>query len=347
MNARQSGWRRTIGITVCCLVLMVSAVCVGQEITEPIATLGVGGGGWAGHFSPDGECFAVACTDGTVKLFDTQTWDLIWESLVHEAGKTNWVRFSPDGDSLATAISGETDVIFLNPETGEEIRRFVLPDKTPSGRKYTEVSAFAFSPDGSLLACGNWSYGFVLVVDAETGDVLGTLAHSAAGEKMCPVFSPDGLLLASASGRSIMVWDVETEEGKSLSKVGIGHPQTVAFNSDGSILAAGGANSTAVLLWDTSTWEVTRLAANSRNLQAGGVDFSPDGRFFACGYKELKIWDASTLELLSTSPIGDNAATWIRFSPDGELLAISECSSRWHGPSPRLTIWSVADLVGE
>ena len=164
---------------------------------------------------------------------------------------------------------------------------------------------------------------------------------------MWPVFSSDGRWLASASGKSVMVWNRESDEVKRLQTTGIRFPQVVAFNRDGTLLAAGGAYATTVLVWDTSTWEVSRLGANSSDLPAGGVDFSPDGRFFASGCSELMIWDAWTLELLSTSPICDNAATWIEFSPDGELLVISECTGRWPGPSPKLTVWSVADLAGE
>jgi len=328
-------------------VMLACVAFTAEADTVEIARFNVGGGALAGHFSPDGQRFAIACADGTVKLYDADTWDLVWEKRVSEIAMAMWVRFSPDGRSLVATIASQPDVIFLNSQTGAEVKRFTLPKDCPNGKVFDAVHTFAFSPDGALLACGAFGNVCVSIVDAGTGNVLGTPIAHPSGEHPGLEFSPDGRFLASTSGSSVTVWDIETDEVKSLRTTGISNPQVVAFSPDGSILAVGGANANAALLFDTSTWDVTRLNASSRNLKAGGVDFSPDGRFFACGYSELTIWDASTLELLSSSAIYDRAASWIQFSPDSQQLVVAEVSARTHFPSSSVTIWRVADLVGE
>lgn len=338
--------RREALVTLVAVMLACATFSADAALVE-IARFNAGGGAFAGHFSPDGHRFAIACQDGTVKLYDADTWDLVWEKTLVENGMVLWVRFSPDGRSLVATITGQPDVIFLKPQTGAEVNRFTLPKKCPNGKVFDAVHAFAISPDEAVLACGAFGNVCVSTVDAGTGDVLGTPIAHPSGEHPGLEFSPDGRFLASTSGNSVMVWDIEADEVRTLRTTGISNPQVVAFSPDGSILAVGGANATAALLFDTSTWEVTRLTASSRGFKAGAVGFSPDGRFFATGFRELKLWDGSTLELLSSNAIHDRAASWLQFSPDGEQLVVVEVHVRVHWASSEVTVWRVADLIGE
>jgi len=338
--------RRETLVTLVAVMLACVAFTAEADIVE-LARLNANVGASAGHFSPDGHRFALACKDGTVKLYDADTWDLVWEKTVVERGMVLWVRFSPDGRSLVVTITGQPDVVFLNPRTGAEVKRFTLPGKCPNGKVFDAVHAFAISPDGAVLACGGFGNVCVSIIDAGTGVVLGTPIAHPSGEHPGLEFSSDGRFLASTSGNSVMVWDIEGDEVRPLRTTGISNPQVVAFSPDGSVLAVGGANANAALLFDTSTWEVTRLTASSRGIKAGAVAFSPDGRFFATGFRELKLWDASTLELLSSNAIYDRAASWIQFSPDSQQLVVVEVSGRTHLPSSSVTVWRVADLIGE
>jgi WD40 repeat protein len=62
---------------------------------------------WKVVFSPDGSRLAGACTDGTVRLWDTATW-LETRPLRGHAGHVLCVAFAPDGRRLASGSVDDT-----------------------------------------------------------------------------------------------------------------------------------------------------------------------------------------------------------------------------------------------
>jgi len=96
---------------------------------------------WDMAFSPDGEVFATANRDGTVRLWSPAT----GEELVRLNHDTSvfQIQFTPDGKFIATGSAGLVQLWRL-PEGYEVIR---VPDAGGSG-------ALAVSDDGSLLVAG-------------------------------------------------------------------------------------------------------------------------------------------------------------------------------------------------
>lgn len=136
------------------------------------------------------------------------------------------------------------------------------------------------------------------------------------------------LLLAVAG---VAAWRfLHTRGGYRLSETLTGHEgevTSVAFSSDGRLLASGGVDRT-VKIWEVSTRKLQRTLTGHKNYVVA-VAFSPDGDLLASGSTDntIKIWDVSSGSLLQTLD-GDalgNSVLCVAFSPDGRLLA----AGRW------------------
>ncbi len=146
-------------------------------------------------FSPSGPHLASAGADRTVKLWNTDTLDLVRTYRGHKDFVTT-LAFSPNGRMLASAaLDGQ-------------IRLW----STSSGRLFQimrghkgRVGGLAFSPAGDLLvSCGD--DGMVRFWNLKRGRVTKTLAGHA-GAVRAVAFSPDGDRVASASDDgTVRVW---------------------------------------------------------------------------------------------------------------------------------------------
>jgi len=312
---------------------------------DPVRTLELGSIIKCAAFSPGGEYLAVGCTNGTVYVLSTELWEPVWEKSICD-GRISTIAFSPDGQILVSDVAGEPVVVFLNANTGRETRRVDL------GEEFGGIDDVAFSPDGTLLACAEFrSSGDVVrvkLIDGATGDDRGTPIQYQGYTVLAPIqvaFSPDGRLLMCASWGRIIVWDLVAQvEIESLSPVGFKKAYDlagVAISPDGALLVAVGENSKKVLLWDTETWTLRSLAADGEGTSNVSVAFSPNGRFFAYGYKDFIIRDGETQTLLWSQSSSRRGTTWVGFSSDSSLFAGIPFNSRF------VTLWNVNELVGE
>jgi WD40 repeat protein len=134
-------------------------------------------------------------------------------------------------------------------------------------------------------------------------------------------FSPDGKLLATASGEhTVKIWDPSTRELRRTLTSITNEVQSVAFSPDGKYLAAGCLEHGAKL-WEAGTWqEVTNLTCVDTWGGVSRLRFSLDGKFLVTGTGGLaQVWEAGSWRAL-TNLIGD-ARTGVAFSRDSRLLA--------------------------
>ena len=119
------------------------------------------------QFSPTEEMLIVSSSD-TTKLYNAKN-----AELEYSFASGSRATFSPDGKWLALVSAdlasektqGRVDLMDLNSK--KLIRSFV----SPLGSKRSWTLSLAFSPDGSLLAAGDWN-GVVSIWNTKTGDLV-------------------------------------------------------------------------------------------------------------------------------------------------------------------------------
>jgi WD40 repeat protein/predicted Ser/Thr protein kinase len=283
-----------------------------QQCHRDLLTLRGHTGGIHGlAFSPDGTRLASSSLDGTLKVWDVTTGQVL-HTLKGHSSEVASVAFSPDGKQLASAGFQDQMVKVWDASTGQELMTL-----RGHGGGLWDV---AFSPDGRRLASASSDL-TVKVWDATTGQEVFTLkGHS--DEVKSVAFSPDGRRLASASqDRTVKVWDTANgQELLTLRRHTLGL-NAVAFSPDGTRLASGGDDRT-VMVWDATTGQEI-LTLQGHALMVYDLAFSPDGSQVASAGADqtVRVWDARTGQEVSTLQGHGNVVFSLAFSPDGTRLA--------------------------
>jgi WD40 repeat protein len=253
-------------------------------------------------FSTEGRTLVSAGWAGNVLLRDVATGELRSSfSMAFESAKTTRISkgvftttypcssvvISQNATRVASVCHSDGQTRIWNVATGVEEFVFATQDQSP----------LAFSSDGRLLALAN-SSGEIAVVDLNQGvssRVIGRRPDSPSSA----VFSPDGKILATADGSTVVLWDVDRgEDSHTLS----GHDENVdaiAFAPSGNRLASSCGHETSYPWWTVLT----------------GKSF-----IFAEYPGQLRLWDVRTgheLDCIVTEACVDS----MMFSPDGKTLA--------------------------
>jgi WD40 repeat protein/serine/threonine protein kinase len=246
------------------------------------------------------------------------------------------IAVSGDGRLLAVAHANRIQLWNLPPSlpsTGEW-GRVGLADAgsftAGAGGGFRFVS---FSPRGDLL-CAHCDRG------EGTDYVVWDLIERRLRGKVAPnldtphgaTFSPDGRLLACASGGGVEVYDTATLQQKLF--VRGDYAQSVAFSPDSQLLAIPSTQLGVVRLWNLATnREVALLRLPGTPV---GALFTPDGKsLFATTYRSARIWNlagAGDKRVLAGHTAG---VPVVAFSPNGELLAAG-------GKDKTVSVWNSA-----
>jgi WD40 repeat protein len=149
-------------------------------------------------FSPDGKTVATGHLSGGMTLWDVATGQkrqLQVEVGDQAAAGVYQLAYSPDGDTLATAIGGtkEIPLCLWDVKTGKVRRTIQDPSQA--------IAALAFSRDGKILAVASADLGTVRLYDSATGRPLRHFQVGPAfGIVRDVVFTPDGRRLVTLNG---------------------------------------------------------------------------------------------------------------------------------------------------
>ncbi|MGI2906070.1 nSTAND1 domain-containing NTPase [Tolypothrix sp. VBCCA 56010] len=220
----------------------------------------------------------------------------------------NSVKFSPDGQTIASASDDQT--VNLWGRDGKWLR-------TLTGHQRT-VRDVSFSPDGKMIATASFDY-TVKLWRISDGALIKTInAHSAEVYSVC--WSADGNMIASGSAdRTIKIWRVSDGQ---LLKTLSGHNgdvNSVSFSPDSQTIASGSADKT-IKIWRISDGTLLKTLTG-HTAAVNSVAFSPDGKIASgSADKTIKIWRISDAMPKTISAHSDQV-TSVSFSPDGKTLA--------------------------
>jgi WD40 repeat protein len=297
----------------------------------------------------DGRWLASSDLDGSVKLWDTNTWREIraWAPSPGQAAFA--LSFSPDGSFLAAVVGKNIEI--WEASTGRLVKSLPLPGD------HTTNFAVSFSPNGRWLAAGadhkialwdasSWREKTVL-----GGQILGQISPlaTAAGGNTLALGSDD---------HTVRLWDLTTGQQLHVLTGHTGMVTSVATSPDGQWIASGAGQSYSdetavdetVKIWNSHDGKIKQELIGHKD-RINSIAFSHDGKLLASGSsdKTIKLWDAESGRELRTLAGHAGEVTSVAFSPDGRLLASGGGVLDWrsvrgsdHPADKTIKLWDVS-----
>ncbi|KPM36720.1 hypothetical protein AK830_g9868 [Neonectria ditissima] len=234
-------------------------------------------------FSSDSQRLASGSADQTVKVWNLLTGTCI---LTLQRGPAKLVKFSHDGQRLASATQGEINIWDLSSGA------CIISHEHHSG-----ISSISWSSDDQKLAIGSSTVS-VKIVDTGTGIYLPThQSHSA--EHVA--FSPNSRHLALASLNVIRILDASytapsSPQTRRSSRTRV---ESIAISSDGNLIAS---SANGIISLRNTQGECLRTLTHNRFGSVSSIVFFIDGLRLAAHTRLNKVfvWDLNTGDLLES-----------------------------------------------
>jgi DNA-binding beta-propeller fold protein YncE len=196
--------------------------------------------------------------------------------------------------------------------------------RTNGGR----VGSLTFSPDGKLLASGDWDDAIKLW-DMATDKTVATFRGNF-GPAASVMFSPDGKVLVLADQLELNLWNIDTGM-KIVTLTEPSHALLVSakLSPDGRTLASA-RQGNKINLWDVASGKVSATLEGESTTEPTSIAFSPDGKMLAVGTGKAEggaaaagvtLWDVGSRKKTAQFKGHTGPVASVAFSPDGKLLA--------------------------
>jgi WD40 repeat protein/serine/threonine protein kinase len=267
---------------------------------------------WSVSFSRDDTTLALACDNGTVKLWDVNHGRLIGAIQVAEDRVTS-ALFSPRTNEIVTAGRDRT-VRICNPtdSLAWEALRVIAPHSIRA----------RFTSDDRVLATG-WADNSLWAWDAVNGQVLGKVAQRIENAKSAAI-SSDGRNVFTATPDGT-VQSVDTQTGQPSS--GFSHQDTRvtrAFETNDGKRFVGQVREQ-LIIWNVDTRRPAQIFPDAFRVHPdSGVTLSPDGKIIVMAWG----FESTFLSVGTGQIIGLHAdlsrPTCPTLSPNGKTLAVGD-----------------------
>jgi WD40 repeat protein len=303
-------------------------------------------------FNNDSTTLAASTEAGLVHLWDVnELSDDMSETLIDNEvilpsyGKLS-IAYSPDGSRMLTYMMGAGDINVWDVASREIVEVW---DNPHNDFQFVGWGGFiAYTSDGKYVASNSVDGRYIMIRDAETGEILHDIALDSGHSSSMGVFSANGKTLAVTVANGgiyaptmgnetpalpeyfVQLYDVESGELRGTLKGHTSNIFNMAISSEGVLATSaspGGMeeNDHSVRLWDIETAEEIRVVSDE--LLVNALSFSPDGRILAIGEynqnnsHQVRLVDVETNEDLTTFEVSSVLNT-LEFSADGRLLAV-------------------------
>ncbi len=294
-------------------------------------------------FSPCRQFLASGSEDGTVYVWDINTWQQVREYTDYGEVCGISPSYSPDGILRAAIVhydkTGPATISVCNLESGEQLYTDqVWGNTTDSSHPVDGGNTLEFS-NGSLLAY-ECRHEFINVWTPEypykrqfTHSPISFPAYERTSISFpTAMFSDDGKTLAvKHHHEGVVLWDIASKRSRPAVKVDSVGKNQFLYKTDSGKLYVASIKDDKAALWEADSDGMPLIEATGREYWSASPALSPTGELFAYADADgnLKVWDVNSgsqlYELKHSLKENDNendeTICDLQFSYDGKILA--------------------------